>query len=72
MRGLAPSESSRVPAGRDRKIFSTMLLVSATACILMSVLHIEFKPSSVASFVVHGGTTVVEPLMATVRRRTNW
>ena len=70
MRGLAPSGSGRVPAGPDRKIFSTLLLVSAAACMVMSVLHIEFDVSSVAGFVLRSGTNIVEPLITTIRRHT--
>ena len=71
MRGLVQSET-RVPVRRDRKVFSTVLLVSAAACMTMSALHIEFKPSAIANLFIRGGTSVVEPLVASIKRRTNW
>ncbi len=72
MRSLAPTESGRAPVRRDRKIFSTLLLLSAAACMAMSALHIELRPSTIADMVVRGGSSVVEPLVAPIKRRTSW
>ena len=72
MRNSVYSDVRRDPPKRDRKIFSSMLLLGAACCMTLSALHVELSTSSMTNLLMNGGRRIVEPLMLTVKRRSTW